>query len=443
MVNSAAQAGTSGRADILALGFGTTVAMWAVGYVLRLPPAAAPAWLLIALMLVCQLVGGLVAGRYSARGWRAGPYACLLSSFLNLLILGSLLTGERPNQVVPSALWWIPGSLAVAGLLGAIGGVLGAGWRRPTGAAPDWLGGFGKVAAVATLLLLIAGGLVTGKEAGLAVVDWPNSFGYNMFLYPLSRMAGGIYFEHAHRLFGSLVGLTTLVLAIWVQRADRPKWLKGFAWCAFATVVVQGILGGLRVTGKFTLTTSPEEVAPSIRLAIVHGVLGQVIFAMVVALAVFLSSSWNSVRAPVTRAGAAVDRVLNPLLVVLLVVQLVFGAILRHVAGGLLIHISMAVAVLLVALACGVRAWGLYDDQPALRRLGRLMIMGITVQVGLGIAALIAVGATAGVEPRPAWDVVLTTIHQAFGALLLALAVTLTLWMFALVQPAAPRPMQP
>ena len=70
-----------------------------------------------------------------------------------------------------------------------------------------------STAVMATLFLLIAGGLVTSAREGLAVVDWPNSFGYNMFLYPPSRMTGGIYYERAHRLFGSLVGLTVLVLA--------------------------------------------------------------------------------------------------------------------------------------------------------------------------------------------------------------------------------------
>ena len=70
-----------------------------------------------------------------------------------------------------------------------------------------------NVTVAATFLLVVAGGLVTSNEAGLAVVDWPNSFGYNMFLYPLAKMTGGIYYEHAHRLYGSLVGLTTIVLA--------------------------------------------------------------------------------------------------------------------------------------------------------------------------------------------------------------------------------------
>ena len=84
---------------------------------------------------------------------------------------------------------------------------------------------------------------------GLAVVDWPNSFGYNMFLYPFSRMTGGIYYEHAHRLFGALVGLTTVVLAAMLQVRDARPWVRRLGWATVALVGIQGLLGGLRVTG--------------------------------------------------------------------------------------------------------------------------------------------------------------------------------------------------
>jgi len=131
------------------------------------------------------------------------------------------------------------------------------------------------VPTVAALLLLTAGGLVTSKEAGLAVVDWPNSFGYNMFFYPLSRMTGGIFYEHAHRLLGTLVGLSVIVLTVQLWRADDRTWVKWLSVCLLVMIVCQGILGGLRVTGHFTLSTSREAVAPSITLAVIHGVLGQ------------------------------------------------------------------------------------------------------------------------------------------------------------------------
>ena len=118
--------------------------------------------------------------------------------------------------------------------------------------------------------------MVTGQQAGLAVVDWPNSFGSNMFLYPLSRMTGGVFYEHAHRLLGSLVGLTTLVLAVFLWRTDERRGVKLLAAAALLLVIVQGVLGGLRVTGRFTSSMDPAHTDPNLTLAIVHGVTGQV-----------------------------------------------------------------------------------------------------------------------------------------------------------------------
>jgi len=118
-VSAGANAARTGASDVLALGFGTATGMWALGYACRLPPAVVPSWLLLALLLVCLLAGGFVAGRCTRRGWRGGLYATLLAATLNLLILGSLLGGDQPNRVVPAALWWIPGSFCVAAVLGA------------------------------------------------------------------------------------------------------------------------------------------------------------------------------------------------------------------------------------------------------------------------------------------------------------------------------------
>jgi len=212
----------------IVMGFGTTVAMWGTAFVCRLAGDAVPGPVLLFLLLAGLLGGGFVAGRLVPGGWRIGCLTGAIASILNLLILGSLLTGSSPNQVVPSALWWIPGSLVVGALLGAAGAAAGAAGRPapPRPKRGEEAGRLTIVASAATLILLVIGGLVTSKEAGLAVVDWPNSFGYNMFLYPLSRMTGGIYYEHSHRLFGSLVGLAMVVLAIVLFRSEDRPWLR-------------------------------------------------------------------------------------------------------------------------------------------------------------------------------------------------------------------------
>lgn len=419
-------------ADLLAVGFGTTVAMWGAGYVCRLPAVVAPGWLLLALLLACPVAGGFLLARGGGSPRRA-LYAGLLSGLLNLLVLGSLLAGDRPNQVRPSALVFVPGSIALTGALSLVGGRLGERTGRPPTSAPDWTAALVRVACAATFLLLVVGGLVTSTGSGLAVVDWPNSYGYNMFLYPLSRMTGGIYYEHAHRLFGSLVGLTTVVLAVHLALAERRRGVRALAALSVVLVVVQGILGGLRVTGRFTTAVAAEETSPDIRLAVVHGVVGQVFFALMIALAVLMSRTWARGRRIPARSGPGTERALASVLLAGLLVQLVLGAAQRHLASGLLVHVTTGLLVTAVAVPAGARAWGLYGEEPLFRRLGLGLLAVTGLQLVLGLCALIATGEAAG-ESLPPWaPVTLRTAHQANGAVLLALAVGLLLWSFRLL----------
>src|SRR5215472_18868584 len=129
----------------------------------------------------------------------------------------------------------------------------------PTAARwPHWLA---VVTAAATLLLIVAGGVVTSTGSALAVPDWPTTFGQNMFLYPWSKMVGGIFYEHSHRLLGALVGVLTIALAISAWRRGGITRVLGVS--AALVVVAQGVLGGLRV------------VLMQDTLAIVHGCLAQ------------------------------------------------------------------------------------------------------------------------------------------------------------------------
>src|SRR5246127_5971769 len=111
-----------------------------------------------------------------------------------------------------------------------------------------WLNRFAWLTCIATLLLICSGGMVTSKNVGLAVPDWPTTFGYYMFLFPVSKWVGGILFEHTHRLMGSLVGFLTIILAVWLWLRDDRRWVRNLGVIAVVGVIVQGILGGLRVT---------------------------------------------------------------------------------------------------------------------------------------------------------------------------------------------------
>jgi cytochrome c oxidase assembly protein subunit 15 len=269
---------------------------------------------------------------------------------------------------------------------------------------------------------------VTSKEAGLAVVDWPNSYRYNMFLYPFSRMTGGVYYEHAHRLFGALVGLATLVVAVYLQRVETRAFVRRLAWLAVVMVVVQGLLGGLRVTGSLTLSTSPEDMAPSLTLAVIHGVFGQVFFATLVALAAITSAEWRNGPAPRERRGARTDHILGWVLVVMLIAQLVLGAVQRHTSNLLAVHIVMAGLVAPLALHLGMRAWGLNPDDRQLTRWGIALSATTGVQLTLGMGAFIAIGALEAGTISSTADVTLTTAHQWCGAILLACAVLVMCW---------------
>jgi cytochrome c oxidase assembly protein subunit 15 len=111
-----------------------------------------------------------------------------------------------------------------------------------------WLNRFAWLTCFATVLLICSGGMVTSKNVGLAVPDWPTTFGYNMFLFPVSKWVGGILFEHTHRLMGSVVGFLTIILAVWLWLREERRWVRNLGMIALLGVILQGILGGLRVT---------------------------------------------------------------------------------------------------------------------------------------------------------------------------------------------------
>jgi cytochrome c oxidase assembly protein subunit 15 len=406
--------------------FGATVSMWAVAYVCRLPGVMAPAWLLLALLLAVVFFWGWYTVRKRGGGaWTAAAVG-IVSSILNMMILGSLLTSSESHQVVPSALWWIPGSILATACVAALGGVV----AKTQPAADDknlWTPLLSKVALGATFLLVIAGGLVTSHEAGLAVVDWPNSYGYSMFLYPLARMTGGIYYEHAHRLFGSLVGLTTIALAIRLWRTDTRTWVKRAGIGATILVIVQGLLGGLRVTGGLTLSIDVADMAPNLALAVLHGIFGQLFLGLVVVLAVVTSKHWHAEQQqPMNLPDPG--RTLHYWLVTTLIVQLILGALHRHLDWGLILHITLASVVTMLAIVGGARAWGLFRAVWPVQSLGQALLAVVSVQVALGIAAYAVTGGRAVVGNPSTVEITLATSHQAGGAALLCLSIALTLW---------------
>jgi cytochrome c oxidase assembly protein subunit 15 len=415
----------------LVLGFGTAVAMWAIGFVARMSPAAVPGPAVAFLLIACLVGAGVRAGRTEGLGARGGALAGTIASLVNLLILGSLLGGDEPNRLVPSAALWIPGSIVFGAACGAVGAVAaraldgvrtGSGTRpRPPRSAADWTAELARVAFVATVFLVAIGGLVTSREAGLAVVDWPNSYGYGMFLYPLSRMVGGIYYEHSHRLFGSLVGLTTLVLCVRLLLGESRRGVRWLGVAALALVIGQGILGGLRVTGHFTLSDDPLVTRPSLLLATIHGFVGQVFLAGLAALAVVTTPAWRD--APVRRA----DFRLALATIAVLLVQLVLGIRARHLGEGIAWHVGGAIVAIGLITWTGARALRQRGRPPVLP-VGGAVLLGLGwLQVILGMITLVVLTIAPGEGPSALAEVTLATLHQTVGALLLAAATVLAL----------------
>ncbi len=187
--------------------------------------------------------------------------------------------------------------------------------RTPAAETNPLLRCFAWFTAGATLLLICSGGMVTSKGVGLAVPDWPTTFGYNMFFFPVSKWVGGIFFEHTHRLIASTVGFLTIILAIWLAFFSRTeRWVKWLGWASLGAVILQGILGGLRVTMMKD------------QIGIFHACLAQAFFALLVIIALALSPSWQRfvpARTPLHAWPAVI-------ISAIIYLQLGLGATMRH-----------------------------------------------------------------------------------------------------------------
>ncbi|HEX2929479.1 MAG TPA: COX15/CtaA family protein [Candidatus Binatia bacterium] len=278
------------------------------------------------------------------------------------------------------------------------------------------------VLACATFPLLFIGGLVTSKGAGLAVPDWPTSFGYNMFLYPWSKMVGNIFYEHSHRLVASFVGLLTIALALIFWLRERRAWLRWLGFAALALVLAQGIIGGLRV------------VLLQHVLAIIHGATAHAFFALTVCLAIFTSARWarNPVEETVNDGGRL--RRLCIVTTALIYLQIVFGALLRHTGERIDAHLALAVLVALHAILILMRVSKYFARSTSLMRPALILFALLLLQLALGGVSYLAKFTTA-LQLSIDAIVLLTTSHLAVGALMLAASVTLTLRSYRLSVP--------
>ena len=290
-----------------------------------------------------------------------------------------------------------------------------------------WLHRYARFVSAATVVLIIAGGLVTSTGSGLAVPDWPTSYGWNMFTFPMKHMVGGIFYEHGHRLIASGVGLLTIILALWIWRAEPRRWMRVLGFSALAAVCLQGILGGITV-----LYFLPTPVSTA------HAGLAQIFFCLTVAITLFTSRGWTE-----PRTDPVDDRTLRLIAAAttsVIYLQILVGATMRHSDAGLAIrdfplafgglvppvwtaqiaiHYAHRLGALVALLVIGATAGHVLYHHPQraeLRRPTLLLIGLVLTQVTLGAYVI--------------WsekNVAVNTAHVIVGALTLATSLVLTL----------------
>ncbi|MGH9459083.1 MAG: COX15/CtaA family protein [Thermoanaerobaculia bacterium] len=302
---------------------------------------------------------------------------------------------------------------------------------EPTSPTARWLRRYTKLVAASTLFLIYAGAMVTSTGSGLAVPDWPLSYG--MLMPP---MVGGIFYEHGHRMIAATVGLLTLIQAFWLQAREPKAFVRKLGWVSLGAVVVQGTLGGITV-----LLLLPKPVSIS------HAALAEIFLCLNISIAFFTSKLYERTA---RRHGTAGDvRVVTRVLVAAVFLQMLLGAWMRHLGAGLAIpdfplsfgrvippldalpvvanflHRAGAVVVLVVAAVAGAKILKVGDA--TLRRFWWGIAAAVAVQVTLG-AFTIWTGKNA----------IVASFHVMTGAGILALSVAQAL-VASIVAPAVER----
>ncbi|MBX9788337.1 MAG: COX15/CtaA family protein [Pirellulales bacterium] len=304
--------------------------------------------------------------------------------------------------------------------------------------ASRWPHRLALATACATFPLVWVGGLVTTQDAGMAVPDWPNTYGYNLFLYPWQTWFYGpfdVFIEHGHRLLGAAVGILTIAMAVGLWRGDRRQSVRWLGWVALAAVIVQGSLGGARV------------LLNERTLAMIHGSFGPAFFCLIAGLVIVTAPRWQSSEPATTSAATGRVQRLAVLTSLLAYAQLFVGANLRHLslsaapsAGRALawFHIGLA-AVLVWHAVLLVVAVGKAGVPGLVRRPAWLLMVLLAVQPVLGVMTWVfnygwpiwterfGWSAAHTIHAQGLYESFVITAHQATGSLIVATALVVSL----------------
>jgi cytochrome c oxidase assembly protein subunit 15 len=280
---------------------------------------------------------------------------------------------------------------------------------------------FAVLTTVFTILLLMAGALVTNNEAGDSIPSWP--LADNHALIP-AHFVGGIRFEYSHRVIAGIVSLLTLVLAVWVTRVDGRRLARRLGWTAVGLVIAQALLGGFRVL----------EGDPSVS-ATAHATLAQIFFLTIVGLTIYLSPWWHSNSAQFEDRGSPRATALASATTGIILAQVLLGAAYRHGLSDIIPHLIGAAAVTIMVVWVARVVKKRFKESRALRKGVILLHSVFGVQVLLGFAAWWAMTRPIHiVQPTDAF-VTLTVAHVLGGALLLGSSTLLMLMCLHLTSP--------
>ncbi len=299
-----------------------------------------------------------------------------------------------------------------------------------------WVHGLSVALTIAVFPLIWVGGLVTTYDAGMAVPDWPNTYGYNMFAYPATTWLFGpfdLLVEHSHRLLGTIAGFISIGLVVAAFWFEPRSWFRWWSVFVLLSVIAQGALGGFRV------------LLDQRTFAMIHGCTGPLFFAIATATAV-MSSRWWLERGESTVGQSSWSTPRTAWVAVLLLlasyIQLTIGAQLRHVTGSVspqlfmaFVHSHLTMAGLVAVLAIGLAATtSLRRETPRQVRFPAGLLLGcILMQIALGIATWVVNYALPWQElseslarytilAKGYWESIIVTAHMATGSLIISLA---------------------
>ena len=278
-----------------------------------------------------------------------------------------------------------------------------------------WLHRFACFLAFATFILILAGAIVTSHRAGLAVPDWPTTYGRFMFAFPTSKWVGNILYEHGHRLIASTVGLLTIALALWLVRKEPRRWVRYLGIGALAVVIAQGVLGGLTVK----LMLPPP-------ISIAHASLAEAFFCITVALAFFTSRRFVHGPPAVEVANAKLIQRTALASTMAAYLQVILGATIRHSEFGLLAHM-LGAALVFGCVVANTAVILLTVRQPGFLRHSMLLLWLVTAQIALGLVTMMVRLPKDTTAQLSTVQVLVPTVHLAVGALILAMSLVLTL----------------